>query len=480
MNTENKKRGNGMKLSRSLISILCVYIIPAFAFPENLCAGKFIQRHIHATGVGEFISGDEATLAKYHVIVMGKKNYDDIIGGTCSRIKTLNPKAEIYLYTQVTMCHNDDDSRNIINSNNMARYNLSRGHSMGSLNINNPGFFLLDNANERVYNKAYSQPPEIYNYLMEFGNAEFQSYSIEATKTDHLNQPWMTNVDGIYSDICFSIRVGNYNSPAKYNTDALWSAAMNSMVEAVTSALHDDSVKFACNRGKSKTESGYNAWLSLDSSPNPPDAVLEEGAFAVEWGTGYETQFFGESDWKRQIDILRLLKNSKILYISHTELSPGEIGTDNYGNQVTYWQTFWYALGSYLLGKNDNLNNGYFMFGTHPYNTIPWFDEYDKIDLGKAVAEYNTTNYSGTNIYWREFEKGYVYVNPTKYAVSAISLPKTCKELTHDNFKNDPNTIPSINAINLKGNHSAILLKNTNDDITFVSPPSDFRIEQVD
>jgi hypothetical protein len=38
------------------------------------------------------------------------------------------------------------------------------------------------------------------------------------------------------------------------------------------------------------------------------------------------------------------------------------------------------------------------------------------------------------NIYSREFEKGYVYVNPTATNVASVDLPQASRQITHDNL----------------------------------------------
>jgi hypothetical protein len=74
------------------------------------------------------------------------------------------------------------------------------------------------------------------------------------------------------------------------------------------------------------------------------------------------------------------------------------------------------------------------------------------------MGSYEVTSYNGNNIYSRRFEKGYVYINPTKYDVSSIQLPMSCKQLTHDNFKNNPATIPNTDTIELKSHRGTFLL----------------------
>src|SRR5438045_5701617 len=100
---------------------------------------------------------------------------------------------------------------------------------------------------------------------------------------------------------------------------------------------------------------GSAAWLALDDGAGPPDVVLEEGAFVVPWGS--PTWFLQESEWKLQIDTLAAIRNSKVAMLSHTQLAEGQSGTDNWGQPVSFGQTLWYALGSFLLTKNDTLGN---------------------------------------------------------------------------------------------------------------------------
>ena len=152
--------------------------------------------------------------------------------------------------------------------------------------------------------------------------------------------------------------------------------------------------------------------------------------------------------------------------LSHTQLMAGQSGSDNFGNSVSFWQTLWYSLGSYLLGKNDVLGNAYFSFhgGDSDYNKIIWYDEYDKIDLGRALGSYAVTTIGGVNIYSREFEKGYVYVNPTGN-VASVALLQAGRQLTHDNLLSPLASIPIVSSVSLVGHSSAIVLK------TAVTPP---------
>ena len=262
--------------------------------------------------------------------------------------------------------------------------------------------------------------------------------------------------------------------PVKYPTDEAWSNAMNDFVSSITGALNSVEQKISANRTGTGSELGYEAWLKLDKTPFPPDAAFEEGVFAVMWGPN-DVQFYPETTWKRQIDLMSEIHNSEVWYQSHSDLKEGESGTDNLGKSVNFYDILWYAMGSYLIGKNTIDNNSY--FGYHiSGNVISWYDEFDHIDLGEAIDNYMVSNNSGRNIYWREFEKGYVFVNPTESDVSNISLSKPCKILNHENFKDNPDNLQTFNTISLKSHRAAILLKETFD---FISLPPESAQETI-
>ncbi|HKQ23581.1 MAG TPA: putative glycoside hydrolase, partial [Burkholderiales bacterium] len=432
---------------------------------------KFIPTFLLYHGGGPaLVAADAAKLAKFDLIDIERMRYNSIGPNTWAAIKSLNPNAQIYLYEMAAEAPSHLDGAAQVNLNGLGRHNVSRGHPQGSLNGNNPGLFQLDASGKRIYNLFTSNSAaNRYWYLMDFGSAAYQAYWLAAVKADIVNQPWVA--DGVFADNCLtSAGSGRYNqTSAWYSTNATWSAAMNSFAGAITSGLHGVGQKLWCNRGETRTVDGSAAWKSLDNSASPPDVLLEEGAFAVQWGSA-NTQFFDETEWKRQVDIMGAIKNSKVAMLSHTKLLEGQSGTDNFGKPVTYWQTLWYSLSSFLLGKNDQLNNTHFMFsGSSGYDKIWWHEEYDKIDLGKAIGPYAVSTIGSAKVYWREFEKGYVYVNPSAFDVSSVSLPQTSKRLTHENLQSPPSSIANVTTIALKSHDAAILLKS---DATAPSDPT--------
>ena len=458
--------GNGLAtkffaaLRESAVSlVIAAAALPAVAQAQST---KFFPTFLVYYGGGPTLtSADVPKLAKYDMIDIDRFRYNDIGSNTWAAIKALNPNSRIFLYEMAPESPSYLDSTQQVYLNGLGRHNVSRGHPMGSLNGDQPALFQLDASGNRIYSTGYSNPgANQYWYLMDFGSSAYQSYWVTAVKADIVDQPWVA--DGVFADNCATTagQAGYNTASAWYPTDAAWSTAMNSFIGAITVSLHGYGQKIWCNKGGTVSDFGGAAWRDLDSSANPPDVLLEEGAFAVQWGA--DTKFFPEAGWKRQVDNMGAIKNARVALMSHTQLSAGQSGKDNWGQPVTFWQTLWYSLGSFSLGKDDTVGNSYFMFnGGSGYNQLWWFDEYDKLDLGKAIGGYQVTTINGVNIYWREFEKGYVYVNPTATSVSSITLPQNSQQITHDNLLSTLSSLPTVNTISLKGHNAAFLMKSS-------------------
>src|SRR5712691_11046857 len=446
-------------LRTAVCALLLCAALPLQVATTATGSTKFIPTFlVYYGGAPALVAADAPTLAKFDLIDIDRFRYNNIAPNTWAAIKALNPNVQIYLYEMGAEAPNYLDSTAQLYLNGLGRYNVSRRHLMGSLNGNHPELFQLSSGN-RIYNTGFSNvSANQYWHLMDFGSSAYQTYWVTSTKADIVDQPWVA--DGVFVDNCLTLARGaGYSATSPlYSTNAAWSGAMQSFVEAITTGMHGYGQKLWCNRGESRSADGSAAWLALDNGARPPDVVLEEGAFAVMWGS--DTQFYPEPDWKLQIDTLGAIRNSKVATMSHTKLMPDQSGTDNWGHPVTFWQTLWYSLGSFLLSKNDTLGNAYFEFnGGSGYNQIWWFDEYDKIDLGKALGAYLVTSIGGVNVYSREFEKGYVYVNPTANNVASIALPQASQLLTRDTLSSPLDTLPLVSTISLDGHHAAFLLK---------------------
>ena len=443
---------------------LALLLGAALAAPVAAGSSKFIPTFTVYYGDGpKLVAGDEQKLARYDLIDIDRFRYNQIGGATWALIRSHNPEAQIYLYEMGPESTNYMDASQAVSLNNLGRYNVSRGHSMGSLNGNNAALFLLNSSGQRIHNVPYSNVGSgAYWHLMDFGAPAYQQYWVETVKADIVDQPWAA--DGVFVDNCLAALpyAGFYSATStRYPNDAAWSAAMNAFAATITAGVRAHGQKLWCNRGETGRAAGAAAWLALDASASPPDVLMEEGVFAVQWGNGH-TQFYDEASWKRQVDTALAIRHSKVALMSHTDLAEGQSGTDNWGRPVGFAQTLWYSLGSFLLAKNDQLNNSYFMFRSGGgYGKLWWFDEYDQLDLGRAMGAYRVTSIGGVNVYWREFEKGYVYVNPTASDVAAIALPQAVRQLTRELLGEVLDLLPIVTTIPLKGHHAAFLLKTT-------------------
>ncbi len=465
-----------------------VPITVANTTPYSPC--KFIPTFLVYYGGGpDLVPTDDKKLGKFDLLDTDRFRYNQI-GGNFSSCKTslqysntwgavriCNPDTQIYLYEMGSEDVNFQDDNSPIDRNTIARH--------GDLFANHFDYFLLDSypSGNRIYNVDYSFPNNQrkmgeFSYLMDFGSSGYQSYWAGAVQADIANQLWVA--DGVHADNCLTLSMfAPYTAiPPQYSSDASWSSAMNAFASAITGGLHGFGQKLWCNRGFTGFQNGASAWRALDTGPNPPDVVGEEGAFAVSFGSS-DTQFFPEDQWLLQVQTMGQIHNSKIALFSHTKLPEGGTGLDNYcdpnglGCQpVDFWQTLWYALGSFLLGKNDLLNNAYLQFAgdNNNYDKIWWYAEYDMIHLGKALGSFGLTtirngNGDDVHVYSREFEKGYVYVNPDSHypprSVS-VTLPQTCtcRQLTHETLNTPPSQLQVVTAISLQAHHAAIVLKN--------------------
>jgi hypothetical protein len=426
--------------------------------PAGKGHGRFIQTFTVKLRDGEkIVPGDEKIFGKFDMVMLTRTWSDAIHGDTWKAIRSVNPAAEIFIQTEGPTLWKEFDKSGIRDLKDVGRYDISRGHSMGAINKDHPEFFLLDKNGKRcaAYESGYKD-----RYLMDFGSGDYQRYWVEAITADVLKQPWRGT--GIHIDNIGPLCTFPTDKPAKYDTDEKWCKATLSFVDTVAGAMHKQGCRVWINAGGTDSDRGWKALVQLDGLPNRPDVVGEEGAFAISSGKG-DTRFPAEEKWKHSVDFLSQLRKSRQAYFSHTKLRRDGTGTDNYGKPVTFWQSLWYAMCSFLLGKDDQLNNAYFFFSSRPAGGYGaknwWFEEYEQIDLGQAAGSYRIAEQGGANVYWREFAKGYVFVNPTEKDAMGILLPGPSKELSHDNFKRDPQTLANSNKLDLLAHHGTILLK---------------------
>ena len=410
-----------------------------------------------------FQAGDEAKWAKYDIVDFARNRWNQIIKNgvyTYDLIRALNPNESIFIYEQGpdtwTGWGNDRgfDYCSVLDMNNIARIYVSRGHSMGALDPNQPQFFLLTSGGARCHTYGAA-----YRYLLDFGSPSLINYWGEATVADlGLTNAW--HGDGIFIDNCAPLQAGyDCDTPAKYNTDATWSAAMMTWHTGLAAYLRANGLKSWTNSGNLAQAAGYTFYTQIDSNPNAPDVMTDEGVFVHGMGTASAT-FYAEDKWKRQVDIMTVMQHVKLAQFASVNLAEGATGTDNNNQPYNYYDALWYALGSFCLGMNDVLKNDYLYFQSYQASQKAyWYDEYDRIDLGAALGPYTVQTISGIHVYSREFQKGYVFVNLSAATTVPITLAQACKQLTHATINQDPSTFADVTSISLPGHRAAFLLK---------------------
>src|SRR5712691_7005710 len=156
-----------------------------------LCAALPLQVAATATGSAKFIptfavyygggptlvAADASILAKFDLIDIDRFRYYELSPNTWAAIKAINPNVQIYLYEMGSDAPSYLDSTPQLFLNGLGRYDISRGHPMGSLNGDHPELFLLDSLGNRIYHVGPSVPAaNQYWHLMDFGASAYQSY----------------------------------------------------------------------------------------------------------------------------------------------------------------------------------------------------------------------------------------------------------------------------------------------------------------
>src|SRR6266850_3051137 len=204
---------------------------------------------IYYGGGPTLVAADAPLLAKFDLIDTDRFRYYQMSPNTWAAIKAINPSVQIYLYEEGPGAPSFLDDVAQLYLNGLGRYNVSRGHPMGSLNGDHPELFLLDSLGNRIYHVGPSVPAaNQYWHLMDFGTAAYQSYWLTAVKADIVDQPWVA--DGVFVDNCLALAGGYSGIPSMYPSNAAWSGAMNSFAEAITAGMHGYGQKLWCNRGE--------------------------------------------------------------------------------------------------------------------------------------------------------------------------------------------------------------------------------------
>lgn len=437
----NSRTGNGMITTQGKVA----------GYNISTPGTSEIKTFLIRIGGGTLASGSQDSIAKFDNVILQRFNYDDIGGDTYSAIKSINPNIKIYIYQYGSWSVSTDDlPLDVSFMRSIGRQVDSRGHSSGDLNIDNPSYFLLTSGSQKIVLNSF-----LNDYLMDFGNTGFVDYWTEATTTDIVGSAW--EADGIFMDVVVPLRstllASLSGTPLKYTSDKAWTNSTNQFISQVTSNFTSTNL-IGVNYGSSRVDSGRVAWNALDDLTVHPNFAMEEGAF-VTWYGAADAYFFTKAQWLSQLNTLNDVRNVKTFFHSMTKLARDATGTSNYGNSVNFWDALWFGMTSFKLGQHDN---SYFGFAyNNSYLNLSYFDEFD-IKTGEAIGTYQIVDMSGTEIFMREFERAYVFVNPNNTTVSNIVLPTVGRQLSHSNFQSTI-SLPIINSIDLLPHTGTIILK---------------------
>src|SRR6267143_2530094 len=251
------------RLARGLLIALLALLLaapwPLQAAETATGSTKFIPTFLVYYGRGPaLVASDAPKLAKFDLIDIARFRYDNIGPNTWAAIKSINPGVQIYLYEMGPETPSYLDGTPQLYRNGIVRYDVSRGHFMGSLNGNHPELYLLDSSGNRVYSTVFSNVgANQYWHLMDFGTVAYQSYWLTAVKADIVDQPWVA--DGVFVDNCLALAGGGASysaTPTLYPTNATWASAMRSFVGGITTGMQGYGQKLWCNWTTSTSAGG--------------------------------------------------------------------------------------------------------------------------------------------------------------------------------------------------------------------------------
>jgi hypothetical protein len=485
-------------------------VLPAMA--ERQSSIQPALTYVNGSGYFKYDGNDAIQEAAHYPLILGssrwfyERPYPNNSQHPYELIHELNPATRITNYANGPHARNDASEYATGWLNLIARWSVSRGHPGGTLNFDHGPCYTDDHWFLLKSGYTDHTQPDCGNYLfssygsgasetywLDFGSQDVREYWAAATINDLLHKihSWphpstpglqhpldtadvdtdrLWKTDGLFID---STSLDDpSNTVTKYDPTA-WAEEMASFIEYATETIRDGypDQDMYFNVGGAGDTASAAAWATLDGLPSTsrPTGLLEEDAFVVHYGAN-EAQYWLVDKWLKQVNTLRSTSNLNAVFESHTDMLPltgRDTGNDMNNEPLTYWSTFWYAMSSYLLGKNDIDGNSYFVF-YHYGNSgadavyLRYPDEND-LDIGKAVADYASQSVSATDsstitIYKREYEKGWVFVNPNAKDSVSFTLPDIGKPIDHDTFQ-DPVDIANTDTLAVPRHRGIVVLK---------------------
>jgi hypothetical protein len=176
-------------------------------------------------------------------------------------------------------------------------------------------------------------------------------------------------------------------------------------------------------------------------------------------------QFYTEDQWLQQVQIFRNLRHVRAAMNVHGPVQERANdlermdSADAAGRRA--WDVFWFALASFLLGYDDQRPNGYLNCTVWGYARFYWLREFDPqcLHLGRAQDEFRRVEGRTGHVYLREFQDGWVVVNPTSTTAADVAVPRGRARLIDHDALEQPESRPLVEQFNLAAQRAIVLLK---------------------
>ena len=257
-------------------------------------------------------------------------------------------------------------------------------------------------------------------------------------------------------DDAFADHPADYRLHGAYQHDA-WRSDTNAFIGRAVPWLAERDLLLAVELGR--MEEDPEAWRELDALPAAPFAAFEEAGFIGRQGGTYTV-----SGWEQKVETLLALDNVAALVACHGDV-PGAAGLaaldvardDGNTGPTTGWEALWFCMTSLLCALEPGRPNAYLGFTAWGYTGYHWLDELDPehLHLGAPLGDYGAVG----GVYLREFEDGWVAVNPSPEPANGVAVPAgQARVLDHARFA-DPDASALVETFDLPAWRGIVLLK---------------------
>ena len=474
-----------------------IYIILLFfLFFPLVAKAKQIKTIAARIGGSKYNPSDIAEMAKFDIVLVNGGLWN-ILGNspnTWERIHAINPKTKVLVYKFADGTKTDIDGWSKCARNQTGRWTTGDGVDLdgdgdGDESIGN-------NHTDWIMHRADCTTKITHSgndIVLDVGNPGWQEFWWQSTKIDLFDQKTTCgkDFDGVIVDHAYSWETSFQSSP-NCSTENVYSPTTWRTAMADWAAFQ--AAKFKTNRKFLLLNAGGFAigygdfvannmayWADLDSRPEADDhvLVLSEGTTVHQGGINDICFAEGPSNVKKYIDGMLSLKNINYAVMNRTNFeycpelygscsyTKGTInGIESYGD-YTWFDVFYYTLATYYIVYSERAyiiflsENDYNASKVNPNGDYAgyYMSDYDLMDIGDPVGSYTNPQ---TNLYKREFEHGYVYINAGLTKRSNIVLGEPCKALhssDHSNIDKDWNTLSNVTTFDLKPFSGAIFYK---------------------